>query len=74
MENTMNERELDLLVADLQHENKQIRNQRDAAIEEALRLRHTLEHIYAKCILAVQEGGPSRIGGAPPSHTDKSSY
>jgi hypothetical protein len=39
-----------------------------------LRLRHTLEHIYAKCILAVQEGGPSRIGGAPPSHPDKSSY
>jgi hypothetical protein len=70
----MNERELDLLVADLQHENKQIRNQRDAAIEEALRLRHTLEHIYAKCILAVQEGGPSRIGGDTQAHDDKSSY
>lgn len=61
----MNERELDLLVADLQYENREIRSQRDAAIEEALRLRHTLEHIYAKCILAVQESGPSRTGGAP---------
>ena len=70
----MNERELDLLVADLQYENKQLRHQRDAAAEEAIRLRHTLEHIYAKCILAVQEGGPSRIGGAPPSHDDKSAH
>jgi len=70
----MNERELDLLVADLQHENKQIRNQRDAAIEEALRLRHTLEHIYAKCILAIRESGPSNPRSTTPSHDDKSAY
>ena len=70
----MNERELDLLVADLQYENRQLRNQRDAAVEEAIRLRHTLEHIYAKCVLAVREGGPSGAGGTPPSHSDKSSY
>ena len=70
----MNERELDLLVADLQYENKQIRRQRDAAIEESIRLRHTLEHIYAKCVLAIREGGPSGAGGAPPSHADKAVY
>ena len=70
----MNERELDLLVADLQYENRQLRIQRDAAAEEAIRLRHTLEHIYAKCVLAVHEGRPQGAGGTPPSHGDKSSY
>lgn len=70
----MNERELDLLVADLQYENKQIRRQRDAAIEESIRLRHTLEHIYAKCVLAIHEGKPQRVGGDAQSHGDKSSY
>ena len=70
----MNERELDLLVADLQYENKQLRHQRDSAIEEAIRLRHTLEHIYAKCVLAIREGGPAGAGGDTPSRNDKSSY
>jgi len=70
----MNDRELDLLVADLQYENKQLRRQRDAAVEEAIHLRHTLEHIYAKCVLAIREGGPSPTGGAAPSHDDKSAY
>ena len=54
----MSEHELDLLVADLQYENRQLRQQRDAALEEAIQLRHTLEHIYAKCILAIRENGP----------------
>ena len=70
----MNERELDLLVADLQYENKQLRIQRDAAVEESIRMRHTLEHIYAKCILAIREGGPSNPRGDASSHNDKSSY
>jgi hypothetical protein len=70
----MNERELDLLPPDLQYENKQLRRQRDSAIEEAIRLRHTLEHIYAKCVLAIREGGPEGTGGNTPSHNDKSSY
>jgi hypothetical protein len=70
----MNDRELDLLVADLQYENKQLRRQRDAAVEETIHLRHTLEHIYAKCILAIREGRPSDTGGAAPSHDDKSAY
>jgi hypothetical protein len=70
----MNDRELDLLVADLQYENKQLRHQRDAAVEEAIHLRHTLEHIYAKCILAIRESGPSNPRGDAQSHSDKSSY
>ena len=70
----MNERELDLLVADLQYENKQLRHQRDAAIEESVRLRHTLEHIYAKCVLAVRKGGPEDSGSDAQSHSDKASY
>lgn len=70
----MNERELDLLVADLQYENRQLRIQRDAAAEEAIRLRHTLEHIYAKCILAVREDRPAAAGGDASSHADKASY
>ena len=70
----MNEHELDLLVADLQYENRQLRQQRDAALEEAIHLRHTLEHIYAKCVLAVREGGPSNPRGDASSHGDKASY
>jgi hypothetical protein len=70
----MNEHELDLLVADLQYENRQLRSQRDAAVEEAIHLRHTLEHIYAKCVLAIQTGGPSTPRGDAQSHSDKSSY
>ena len=70
----MNDREIDLLVADLQYENKQLRRQRDAAVEESIHLRHTLEHIYAKCVLAIREGGPSATGGAAPAHDDKSAY
>lgn len=70
----MNEHGLDLLVADLQYENKQLRRQRDAAIEEAIHLRHTLEHIYAKCVLAIRKGEPEDTGRAPQSHADKASY
>jgi hypothetical protein len=70
----MNDRELDILVADLQYENKQLRRQRDAAVEEAIHLRHTLEHIYAKCVLAIREGGPPATGGAAPAHDDKAAY
>ena len=70
----MNDRELDLLVADLQYENKQLRHQIDAAIEESVRLRHTLEHIYAKCVLAVRESEPSNPTGNSQSHADKASY
>jgi hypothetical protein len=70
----MNDREIDLLVADLQYENKQLRRQRDTAVEEAIHLRHTLEHIYAKCVLAIREGGPADTGSPTPTHDDKSAY
>ena len=70
----MNDRELDLLVADLQYENRQLRQQRDAAIEESVRLRHTIEHIYAKCVLAVRKGGPEDSGSDAQSHDDKAAY
>lgn len=70
----MIDRELDLLVADLQDENRQLRRQRDAAVEETINLRHTLEHIYAKCVLAIHMGGPKGAGEDAPSHSDKSSY
>jgi hypothetical protein len=70
----MNDREMDLLVAELQDEIKQLRHQRDAAVEEAIHLRHTLEHIYAKCILAIRESGPSNPRSPTPSHDDKSAY
>lgn len=70
----MNEHELDLLVADLQYENRQLRQQRDAAVEEAIHLRHTLEHIYAKCILAIRENGPGNSRSDVQSHSDKASY
>ena len=70
----MNDRELDLLVADLQYENRQLRRQRDNAIEEAIHLRHTLEHIYAKCVLAVRKGEPEDSGSDAQSHSDKALY
>lgn len=70
----MNDRELDLLVADLQDENRQLRRQRDTAVEETINLRHTLEHIYAKCVLAIHEGRPQNPRSDAQSHNDKSSY
>ena len=60
-------RELDLQLGDAIRENRVLRRQRDAAMEEALRLRHTLEHIYAKAVLAIQTMEPLE-------HADKDSY
>lgn len=60
-------RELDLQLGDAIRENRVLRRQRDAAMEEALRLRHTLEHIYAKAVLAIQTTEATE-------HADKDSY
>jgi len=60
-------REIDLQLGDALRENRALRRQRDAAMEEALRLRHTLEHIYAKAFLAIQTMEPTE-------HEDKDSY
>ena len=59
--------ELDLHLAEALAENRMLRRQRDAAMEEALRLRHTLEHIYAKAVLAIQTTEPIE-------HGDKDAY
>lgn len=60
-------REMDLQLGDMIRENRMLRRQRDAAMEEALRLRHTLEHIYAKAVLAIQTTEATE-------HEDKDSY
>lgn len=60
-------REIDLQLGDALRENRALRRQRDAAMEEALRLRHTLEHIYAKAFLAIQTMELTE-------HEDKDSY
>lgn len=64
---TEEERELDLQLADVMSENRILKRQLAALTEEAVRLRHTIEHIYAKAVLAIQIK-------APIEHTDKDSY
>jgi hypothetical protein len=55
---TDEERELDFQLGDLQRENAALRRQLSAAMDETLHLRHTLQHIYAKTLLALEpEGG-----------------
>ena len=60
-------RELDMQLGDALREINMLRRQRDAAMDEALRLRHTLEHIYAKAVLAIQTTEPLE-------HADKDAY
>ena len=60
------ERELDLQLADAQREIAMLKRKLEAAITEAIGLRHKLEHIYAICTLALD-----RDGGV---HDDKASY
>lgn len=67
MTTTEEVRELDLQLGDALREVSMLRRQRDAALEEALRLRHTLEHIYAKAFLAIQTTEPIE-------HGDKDAY
>ncbi len=58
----MNDREMDLLVAELQDEIKQLRGQRDEAV------------VLATSLLAVLKDGPEAAGSNPQSHDDKASY
>lgn len=51
------EREMDLQLGDLQRENAQLRRRLEAAVGEALSLRHKLEHIYALATLALDKHG-----------------
>lgn len=63
---TDEERELDFQLGDLQRENAALRRQLSGAVDEALYLRHTLQHIYAKTLLALEPEGVE--------HDDKPSY
>lgn len=60
------ERELDLEIGELQRENARLKRQLSAAMEETLHLRHTMQHIYAQALLALEP----RIK----EHDDKASY
>jgi outer membrane murein-binding lipoprotein Lpp len=64
---TEHERELDLMVGDLQRDNKRLRRQLQAAVDEAVQLRQTLEQIYVKALLEVNN---KRVI----EHGDKDSY
>jgi hypothetical protein len=55
-------RELDFEVADLRSENRVLRSRLESAIDEALRLRHKLEHIYALSHLSLTTVSPSERG------------
>ena len=69
------ERELDLQLGDMIRENNVLKQRLEAAVTEALRLRHKLEHIYALSQLAISEDVTNREGGeAPITHDDKASY
>ena len=67
---TDEERELDFQLGDLQRENAVLRRQLSAAVDETLHLRHTLQHIYAKTLLALEPKGVTEHE----SHDDKDSY
>lgn len=77
---TETERELDLQLGDLRFENEQLRRRLEAAVTEALSLRHKLEHIYAITTLALdnhdarkQRNNPQssgRTGGVRPADTE----
>jgi hypothetical protein len=55
-------RELDFEVADLRSENRVLRSRLESAIDEALRLRHKLEHIYALSNLSLTTVSQSERG------------
>lgn len=78
----MNDRELDLLVAELETENKMMRerNERlqrelDTALDENARFKVTLERIIAVSQLAFRDSRPQRASEVgPKAHDDKASY
>lgn len=69
------ERELDLQLGDMIRENNVLKQRLEAAVTEALRLRHKLEHIYALSQLALSEDVTERERSpAPITHADKAAY
>ena len=72
---TEEERELDLQLGDMIRENNVLKQRLEAAVTEALRLRHKLEHIYALSQLALSEDVTERERNpAPVTHDDKAAY
>lgn len=61
------ERELDLQLGEAHREIAALRRQLSAAMDETLHLRHTLQHVYAKALLALEPRGVK-------THDDKDSY
>ena len=69
------ERELDLQLGDMIRENNVLKQRLEAAVTEALRLRHKLEHIYALSQLALSEDVTERERNPEPiTHADKAAY
>ena len=54
-----------IIIEQLTAENRYLRHQLDRTFEEALRLRHKLEHIYALSHLALQSGVGDGAGEGP---------
>ena len=72
---TEDEIELDLQLGEMLRENHMLKRRLEAAVTEALRLRHKLEHIYTLSQLAISEDVTNREGGeATITHDDKASY
>jgi hypothetical protein len=69
----MNDRETDLLVAELQDEIKLLRQQRDEAVAMVASHRRFIKS-QAKHFLAVLEDGPEAAGSDAQGHDDKASY
>ena len=72
---TEEERELDLQLGDMIRENHILKRRLEAAVTEALRLRHKLEHIYTLSQLAISEDVADGEGSTTPiTHADKAAY
>lgn len=54
-----------IIIEQLTAENRYLRHQLDRTFEEALRLRHKLEHIYALSHLALHAGTGDGAGEGP---------
>jgi hypothetical protein len=56
----------EITIAALEAENRYLRHQLDRTFEEALRLRHKLEHIHALSVLALHSGTGIGVEEAEP--------
>ncbi len=64
---TDEERELDLQLGEALREIARLKRQLSAVMDETIHLRHALQHIYAKTLLALEPKGVTE-------HDDKDSY